>query len=102
MDDARGVLDRGWYLSCSGIVTFKKSVELREVIRFVPLDRLLIETDAPFLAPQKMRGKMNEPAYLTETVEMLAHLKGQSIEEISHQTSENARRFFGLSNSSEA
>ncbi len=67
LSEAEEVLKRGWYLSLSGIITFKKSEELREVAKLVPLDRLLIETDAPYLAPQSKRGKPNEPAFLPET-----------------------------------
>jgi TatD DNase family protein len=94
LEEARQVLDRNWFLSCSGIVTFKKSKELQEVIRFVPLDRLLVETDAPFLAPQSRRGKMNEPSFIHETVEMIAELKGIEVEEVARQTCENAKIFF--------
>ncbi|MBS0621023.1 MAG: TatD family hydrolase [Verrucomicrobia bacterium] len=94
LEEARGVLDRGWYLSLSGIVTFKKSAELRKVAEYVPLDRLLIETDAPYLAPEKHRGRQNEPSYLVETAELIAKLKGISVEELAKQTAENALHFF--------
>ena len=96
IDEAKQVLDRGWYLSLSGIVTFKKSVELRDVARMVPLDKLLIETDAPFLAPQSKRGKPNEPAYLVETAAVIAAIKGISVAELAQATAENTRRLFNL------
>ena len=96
LDEAKGVLDRGWYLSISGIVTFKKSEMLREVARYVPLDRLLIETDAPYLAPQSQRGKPNEPAFLPETAQAVATAKGISLEQLAQATEENAARFFSI------
>ncbi len=76
------MIERGWYLSLSGIVTFKKSQELREVAKFVPLSQLLIETDSPYLAPQSHRGKPNEPAYLVEVAQCIAELKNISLEEL--------------------
>lgn len=97
LEEARGVLDRGWYLSISGIVTFKKSQGLREVAKHVPLDRLLIETDSPYLAPQSHRGKLNEPAYLPETAHAIAEAMGISIEKFAAVTMENAERFFSFS-----
>lgn len=97
IDDAKGVIERGWYLSISGIVTFKKSEGLREVAKYVPLDRLLIETDSPYLAPQSQRGKMNEPAFLPETAKIIADAKGISLTELSRATEENAMRFFSFS-----
>jgi TatD DNase family protein len=96
LDQAKAVLERGWHLSLSGIVTFKKSEALREVAKYVPLDRLLIETDSPYLAPQSHRGKLNEPSYLPETAQLIAHAKGISLEKIALCTSENAERFFSF------
>lgn len=90
--EAEEVLKRGWMLSLSGIVTFKKSHELQEVARMVPLDQLLIETDSPYLAPQKQRGKPNEPAFLVETAQYIADLKNLSFEEIAYQTALNTER----------
>ena len=95
LEEAGQVWDRGWYLSLSGIVTFKNSGQLREVAKAAPLDRLLIETDTPYLAPQSKRGKMNEPSYLVETAKLIAEIKGRSFEEIAKVTNENAKRFFG-------
>jgi len=95
-NEAESVIERGWFLSLSGIVTFKKSELLREVAKIVPLDQLLIETDAPYLAPQSKRGSINEPAYLLETAAVIAAIKDISIEEIAAATSANARRLFKL------
>ncbi|HEY7549022.1 MAG TPA: TatD family hydrolase [Hyphomicrobiaceae bacterium] len=91
---ARTGLDLGLYVSFSGIVTFKKSEALRAVARAVPLDRLLVETDAPFLAPGKYRGKRNEPAYVVETAAVLAQLKGISPQELARATTENFFRLY--------
>lgn len=91
--EAKQVIERGWYLSLSGIVTFKKSQELREIAKWVPLDQLLVETDAPYLAPQSKRGKLNEPSYLPETVTAIAEAKNLSMEEIAHATYQNAMNF---------
>lgn len=76
-DEARQALDLGFYLSIPGIVTFPKAGALRDVVRAIPMDRLLVETDAPYLAPVPYRGKQNEPAYLMETIRALATLTGQ-------------------------
>jgi TatD DNase family protein len=97
LEEARGVLNRGWYLSISGIATFKKSAALREIAKYVPLDRLLIETDAPYLAPQSHRGQLNEPAYLPETAHAIAEAMGISIDKLATATVENAARFFSFS-----
>lgn len=89
VEEAKEVIRRGWYLSLSGIVTFKKSDILREVAKIVPLDQLLIETDTPYLAPQSHRGKQNEPSYLPETAAFIASLKGVSVDEVAKQTTAN-------------
>lgn len=94
--EAEGVIERGWFLSLSGIVTFKKSEALREVAKEVPLSQLLIETDSPYLAPQSLRGKPNEPAFLPEIAACIAAVKQISLEEIARVTSENAKRLFRL------
>jgi len=90
---ADAALDLGFCISVSGIATFKKSDELRAVLKDVPLDRLLVETDAPYLAPMPHRGKRNEPAFVAHTAAALANLKGVSVEEMSARTTEN---FFHL------
>ncbi len=84
----------GFYVSFSGILTYKKSEELREIAASVPLEHLLVETDAPYLAPQSRRGKRNEPAYVTETHATLATVKGVSVEELSRHTTDNFFRLF--------
>ncbi len=94
--EAEEVIKRGWYLSLSGIVTFKKSEQLREVAKMVPLDRLLIETDAPFLAPQGHRGKVNEPSYIVETAQCIADVKNISLDELAHCTTRNASQVFKI------
>lgn len=94
--EAAQVIERGWYLSLSGIVTFKKSEELRQVAKMVPLEQLLIETDTPYLAPQKYRGKQNEPSYLPETASLIASVRGISVDEVASMTAANARRLFRL------
>lgn len=92
--EAEGVLKRGWHLSLSGIVTFKKSEELREVAKMVPLNQLLIETDTPYLAPNSKRGKQNEPAFMPETARCIAEAKGIAVEEVARATFENAVALF--------
>jgi TatD DNase family protein len=88
-------IELGLHIGFTGIVTFKKSQVLRDLAAELPLDRLLVETDAPYLAPGKFRGKRNEPAYLVETAKVLAEIKGVSFEEASRQTTENFFRLFG-------
>jgi TatD DNase family protein len=84
----------GFYVSFSGILTFKKSDDLRAIAAELPADRILVETDAPYLAPGPWRGKRNEPAYVAETARVLAQTRGVSAEEIAHQTTENFFRLF--------
>ncbi len=95
-DDAQQFLEMGFYIGITGPITFKNADELRQVAANVPIDRLLIETDAPFLAPQQRRGKRNEPAYVAYVAERIAELRGVSPDEIGRQTSENAARLFRL------
>jgi TatD DNase family protein len=91
---AERALELGFYISLSGIVTFKTADELRLIARDIPLDRLLVETDAPYLAPMPMRGKTNEPAFLVHTAEFVAGLKGVSPQELAERTSANFFRLF--------
>ena len=91
---ARAALDLGFYISFSGILTFKNADDLRSVAAFVPLDRCLIETDSPYLAPMPFRGKVNEPAYVTWVAAKLAEIKGVSVAAIAEATSENFERLF--------
>lgn len=90
----RTALDLGFYVSASGIITFKKSEELRQIFAKVPAERLLIETDAPFLAPTPYRGKRNEPAYVVNTAQVLAELRGWKIEETAAITTQNFLTLF--------
>jgi TatD DNase family protein len=91
---AETALDLGLYISFSGVVTFKNSTELREIARDAPLERLLVETDAPFLAPVPHRGKRNEPAYVADTARVLAEVKGITEAEIARATTANALALF--------
>ncbi|WP_297448908.1 TatD family hydrolase [Ferrovum sp.] len=91
---ADAALERGFYLSFSGIVTFRNAKALKEVARQIPLDRLLIETDSPYLAPEPMRGKANQPAYVLHVAGEIARLRGISIEEVGERTTENYCRLF--------
>ncbi len=93
---AQAALDMGFYLSFSGIVTFKNALQIKEVARRVPLDRMLIETDSPYLAPVPFRGKLNQPAYVKHVAEEIALLRGISVEEVGLKTSENFARLFNL------
>lgn len=91
-EQARRCLEMGFYLSFGGIVTFPKATEIQEAARIAPADRILVETDAPYLAPVPKRGKRNEPAFVIETARKLAALREQPVEEIASLTSENFRR----------
>jgi len=91
---AAKALELGFYISFSGIVTFKKADTLREVAKTVPLDRILVETDSPYLAPMPHRGKTNEPAFVTHTAALVAELKGLTRDELATQTSANFFRLF--------
>jgi TatD DNase family protein len=93
---ARKVMERGFYLSIAGPVTFPKADALREVVRQIPIEQMLIETDAPYLAPQAFRGKRNEPAHVRNTAEMIARVKGLSFEDVARITSFNAMQLFGI------
>ena len=91
---ARAALDLGFYISFSGILTFKTAGDIREVARFVPLDRMLIETDSPYLAPMPHRGKTNNPSYVPLVAQQIAQLKQQPLEVIAEATSRNFERLF--------
>jgi len=91
---ARKSIDEGFYMSFSGMVTFKKNDELREIVKLVPQDRILIETDAPYLAPIPYRGKTNEPAYVAHTGLFIANLLNLTEQEFAKQTTENFFRLF--------
>ena len=95
-DMARQALDLGYYISLSGIVTFRNASELREVARQVPADRLLVETDSPYLAPVPHRGKPNEPQFVHDVASFLAELRGESFELLQQNTTDNFHRLFPL------
>lgn len=96
VDYMKRFLDLGMHISLSGVVTFKKAVEVHEVAKVVPLDRLLIETDAPYLAPVPYRGKRNEPGYVRYVAERVAELREMDFEELANVTMTNAKRLFRL------
>ncbi|HID44843.1 MAG TPA: TatD family deoxyribonuclease [Chromatiaceae bacterium] len=91
---ASAALDMGFYISFSGIVTFKNAQELRDVAARVPLDRMLIETDSPYLAPTPYRGKPNEPKYVRRVAETIAELRGMEVSDLANQTAQNFQRLF--------
>jgi TatD DNase family protein len=95
-EQARECLNLGFDLALGGVTTFPKSTEIREVARTIPLDRLLLETDAPYLAPVPHRGKRNEPAYVAKTAQVIADLRGISLEELGRYTTNNFKRVFGI------
>ncbi len=91
---ADAAMAMNFYISFSGIVTFKNATSLKEVARQVPLDRILIETDSPYLAPVPFRGKLNQPAYVRQVAEEIARLRGVPLEDIARATTENFHRLF--------
>lgn len=93
---ARQCMDMNFYISFGGPVTFKNAKKPKEVAKEIPLDRLLIETDCPYLTPHPFRGKRNEPSYVKYVAEAIAELKGLSFEEVAQKTSDNAKRLFGI------
>ncbi len=93
---AERAMELGFYISFSGIVTFNSAKELKEVAKAIPAERILVETDAPYLAPVPYRGKSNQPAYVREVAEYIAELRGVSYQEIAQQSGENFNRLFGL------
>lgn len=95
-DVAQAALGMGFYISFSGIVTFKNALQIKDVAQRVPLDRILIETDSPYLAPVPFRGKLNQPAYVKHVAEEIALLRGMSAAEVGLSTSENFKRLFSL------
>jgi TatD DNase family protein len=93
---AQAAIELGFYISISGIVTFKKASELQEVVKQIPLEKLLIETDSPWLAPVPYRGQKNQPGYVREVGEYIAELKGISVEELAKVTTQNFYDLFSL------
>jgi TatD DNase family protein len=95
-DHAKRALDMGFMISFAGNVTFPKAQQIRDAAKQVPLDRMLIETDSPFLAPVPHRGKRNEPSFVKEAARQIGEIRGQSMEDIGFQTANNFYRFFSL------
>lgn len=93
---AKELVKRGWYISFSGVITFKNASKILEAVKAVPLDRIMIETDAPYLAPVPMRGKTNVSSYMKYTAEAAANVLGIDVEEFCSITTENAKRLFGI------
>jgi len=93
---AKAAMDQGFYISFSGIVTFKNALEIKETCKYVPLDRLLIETDSPYLAPVPHRGKLNQPAWVSHVAQYIADLKGVSVEQIGQLTTQNFYQLFKI------
>jgi TatD DNase family protein len=91
---ADAALEMGFYISLSGVITFKNAETLRDVVKTIPLDRIFIETDAPFLAPIPMRGKKNEPAFVVHTAKKVCEIKGVSEQELSAQIKINSKKLF--------
>jgi len=99
-EQAKQLLDRGYYLSFTGVVTFKNAESTREAAKVVPLDRLMVETDAPYMSPEPVRRQRpNEPALMVHTAKLLADLKGVRLDDLSQATTRNAVKFFGLAES---
>ena len=96
LDVARAAMEMGFYISFSGIVTFKSAKDLQAVAMEVPLERMLIETDSPYLAPVPHRGKMNEPGFVCHVAEFLARLKGEPLERVAQQTTDNFFKLFKI------
>ena len=93
---AKKCIDKGYYIAIGGVVTFKNAKDLKEVAKIVPLDKLLLETDAPYLAPVPYRGKLNTPAYLKYIAEEIANIREIDVEEVKKQTTINAQKIFGI------
>lgn len=87
---------QGWYIAIGGVVTFKNAVKLKEVVKEVPLDKLMLETDAPYLTPVPYRGKENQPSYVKYVAEEIANLRGMTFAEIANITTQNAEEFFNI------
>ena len=96
LEMAKWLIDRGWYIGFTGVLTFKNARKAIEVASQIPLDRLVLETDCPYMAPEPFRGKRNDPGKLYRMAEKLAQLRGMTVEEIHHITTENGKRLYHL------
>jgi TatD DNase family protein len=97
---AKDALDLGFYLSFSGVITFQNALMLRDIVKTVPLDRILVETDSPYLTPAPHRGKRNEPAYVRFVAEKIAELHGMSVEQVEEAATQNTKRLFRIADTS--
>jgi TatD DNase family protein len=93
---AKQIIKKGYYIAVGGVLTFSSAAKLKEVVREIPMDKLLIETDCPYLAPAPYRGKRNEPAYVVKTAEAVAEIKGLPLEEVGRITAENGRKAYRI------
>ena len=93
---AKWLIDRGWFIGFTGVLTFKNARKALEVAEHIPLDRIVLETDCPYMAPEPFRGKRNHPGYLYRMAERLAQLRGVSVEEIHRITTENGKRLYRI------
>jgi TatD DNase family protein len=95
-ESAKEFLDNGMMLSFNGVITFKNANRVREVVEYVPLERIMLETDCPYMTPVPFRGRRNEPKHVAQVAEMMAEIKKLSIEEVARKTKENALKFFKI------
>ncbi len=96
LETAKELIDLGYYLSFTGVVTFKNAKKAPEILRWIPKDRYMIETDSPYMTPEPFRGKRNDPGYVRLVAEKIAEIRGESVEEVARQTMENGKRFFEI------
>jgi TatD DNase family protein len=96
IESAKECLDNGMLISFTGVITFKNAKRICEVVRYVPLSSMMIETDSPYMAPVPHRGKRNEPKYVVEVAKQIAHIKDISVDEVIETTKANATNFFGI------
>jgi len=96
LDELKWILDNGFYISISGMITFKKAKNIIDIAKAVPIDKILIETDCPYLTPEPYRGKRNEPSYVKYVAEALAKIKGITVEEVGGMTTNNAKKLFKI------
>ena len=94
--EAKTIIDNEMYIGFTGIITYPNAQDLRDIVNYLPLDRILIETDSPYLAPQKYRGKTNEPIYVEEVARQIAEIKNLSLEKVIDITWENAKKLFKI------
>jgi TatD DNase family protein len=97
LDELKWILDHNFYISVSGMATFKKSTNIKDIVKMAPLERVLIETDCPYLTPVPFRGKRNEPSYVKYVAEAVASIKGVDVDEVGRITTENAKKLFRIS-----